>query len=212
MERQVFPGGPVVKNPLASAGDTGLIHGLDRSPGRGSGNLLQYSCLKNSTDRGAWRARDHGSQRVRHDRAHINTYRKTTLGCGFLGKFGHHLTDLCWEIKMINRKYFKHIKEPPTVSIKQGILLLILNYFKLYSPGNSPGQTTAVGSLSLLQGNFPTQGSNPGLPHCRQILYQLSHERSPRILEWVAYPFSRGSSQPRNRTGVSCLAGGFFTS
>ena len=36
---------------------------------------------------------------------------------------------------------------------------------------------------------FPTQGSNPGLPHCRQILYQLSHKGSPRILEWVAYPF-----------------------
>ena len=44
----------------------------------------------------------------------------------------------------------------------------------LYSPWNSPGQNTGVGSLSLLQGIFPTQGSNPGLPHCRQILYQLS--------------------------------------
>ena len=41
---------------------------------------------------------------------------------------------------------------------------------------NSPGQNTGVGSLSLLQGIFPTQGSNPGLPHCRQILYQLSHK------------------------------------
>ena len=51
----------------------------------------------------------------------------------------------------------------------------------------------------------------PDLPHCRQILYQLSHKGSPRILEWVAYPFSRGSSQPRNQTGVSCIAGGFFT-
>ena len=68
-----------------------------------------------------------------------------------------------------------------------------------------------VGSLSLLQGIFPTQGSNPGLLHCRWILYQLSHKGSPRILEWVAYPFSSGSSQPRNRTGVSCIAGGFFT-
>jgi len=50
-----------------------------------------------------------------------------------------------------------------------------------------------------------------GLPHCRQILYQLSHKGSPGILEWVAYPFSSGSSQPRNQTGVSCIAGGFFT-
>ena len=81
----------------------------------------------------------------------------------------------------------------------------------LYSPWNSLGQNTGMGSLSLLQGIFPTQGSNPGLPHCRQILYQLSHKGSPRILEWVAYHFSRGSSWSRNWTGVFCIAGGFFT-
>ena len=50
----------------------------------------------------------------------------------------------------------------------------------LYSPWNSPGQNTGVGSLSLLQGIFPTQGWNPGLPHCRWILYQLSHRGSLR--------------------------------
>ena len=55
----------------------------------------------------------------------------------------------------------------------------------LYGPWNSPGQNTGVGSLSLLQGIFPTQELNPGLPHCRQILYQLSHQGRPRILEWV---------------------------
>ena len=81
----------------------------------------------------------------------------------------------------------------------------------LYSPLNSPGQKTGVGSLSLLQGIFPTQGLNPGLLHCRQILYQLSHKGSPSILESVAYPFSRWSSWPRNRTGISCIAGRFFT-
>ena len=56
-----------------------------------------------------------------------------------------------------------------------------------------------------------TQGLNPGLLHCRRILYQLSHKGSPRILEWVACPFSSWSSQPRNWTQVSCIAGGFFT-
>ena len=82
----------------------------------------------------------------------------------------------------------------------------------MYSPWNSPGQNPGVGSLFLLKGIFPTQGLNPGLPHCRRILYQLNHKGSPRILEWVAYPFSSGSSRPRNwRTGVSCIAGGFFT-
>ena len=82
---------------------------------------------------------------------------------------------------------------------------------ELYSPWNSPGQNTGVGGLSLRQGIFPTQGSNLGLLQCRRILYQLSHQGSPRIVVWVAYPFSGGSSWPRNRTGFSCIAGGFLT-
>ena len=85
------------------------------------------------------------------------------------------------------------------------LCLTLCDPYRLYSPWNSPGQNTGVGSLSLLQGIFPTQGSNPGLPHCRWILYQLSHKGSPRILEWVAYPFSSRSSQPRSQTGVSSL-------
>ena len=102
------------------------------------------------------------------------------------------------------------------------------------------------GLHSLLQGIFPTQGSNPGLLHCRQILYHLSHQSTmlcyvlclvaqscltlcdpmdyiarqvplsmgilqARILQWVAMPFSRGSSQPRDQSQVSCIAGGFVT-
>ena len=87
-----------------------------------------------------------------------------------------------------------------------------LSHVQLFgTPWNAPGQNTGVRSLSLLQGIFPTQGSNPGLSHCRQILYKLSHKGSPIILEWVAYPFSSGSSWPRNRTRVSCIAGRFFT-
>ena len=77
--------------------------------------------------------------------------------------------------------------------------------------GESPGKNSGVGCHALLQGILPTQGSNPGLPHCRWILYHLSHQGSPRILEWVAYPFSRGSFQSRNWTGVSCITVIFFT-
>ena len=86
-----------------------------------------------------------------------------------------------------------------------------LRPYGLYSPWNSPGQNTGVGSSSLLRGIFSNQESNPGFPHCRWILYQLSYKGSPRILEWVAYSFSKRSSQPRNQTGVSCIAGGLFT-
>ena len=57
-----------------------------------------------------------------------------------------------------------------------------------------------------------SQPLNPGLPHCRQILYCLSYQGSPDILEWVFYPFSRGTSWPRNWTRVSCIAGRFFPS
>ena len=71
---------------------------------------------------------------------------------------------------------------------------------------------TGVGCHALLQRIFLSQGLNLGLQHCRRIVYHLSQEGSPRILEWGAYPFSRRSSQPRNWTGVSCIAGGFFTS
>ena len=71
-------------------------------------------------------------------------------------------------------------------------------------------KNTGVRSLSLLQRIFLTQESNRALLNCRWILYQLSHERSPRILEWVAYPFSRGSSRPRTWIGLSCFAGRFL--
>ena len=63
-------------------------------------------------------------------------------------------------------------------------------------------------------GDLPFRGSsqpNPSLPHCRRILCQLSHKGSPRIPEWVVYPFSSGSSLSRNRTRFSSIANGFFT-
>ena len=79
-------------------------------------------------------------------------------------------------------------------------------------PGYSLGKNTGMGCHALLQGIFLTQGSNPGLPRCRWILYHLSHQGRPRILEWVAYLFSRGYSQPRNQTRISWIEARFFTS
>ena len=78
--------------------------------------------------------------------------------------------------------------------------------------GDSPSKNTREGTHFLLQEIFPILGWNPSLPHCRWVLYCLRHQRSPRILERVAYPFSRGTSPLRNQAGVSCIAGGFFTS
>ena len=83
---------------------------------------------------------------------------------------------------------------------------------RLLCPWDSSGKNTGVGCHFLLQELFLTQGLNPYLLRCGQILHHLGHQQSPRILEWVTYPFPRESSGPQNRTGVSCIAGGFFTS
>ena len=78
--------------------------------------------------------------------------------------------------------------------------------------GDSPVENTGVGCHAFLQGIFPSQWSNPGLLHFRGVLYHLSYQGSPRILEWVAYSFSRESSLLRNQTRVSCISSRFFIS
>ena len=80
----------------------------------------------------------------------------------------------------------------------------------LQSLWNSPGQNSAVfpsifSSLSFLQGIFPTQGSNPGLPHCGQILYQLSPKGSRRMLEWVPIPAPADVPNPGIEPGSPAL-------
>ena len=95
-----------------------------------------------------------------------------------------------WHTWMENNSNCKRYSVPPTehdsvtYTLKQwrvksesrSVVSDSLRPLGLYSPWNSPGQITGVGSLSLLQGIFPTQGSNPGLPHCKQILYELSYQ------------------------------------
>ena len=75
----------------------------------------------------------------------------------------------------------------------------------LYSPWDSPG-------CSLLRGIFPTQGWNPGVVHCKGNSLPAEPPGKPKNIGMVTYPFSRGSSWPRDRIGVSCIADGFFTS
>ena len=69
----------------------------------------------------------------------------------------------------------------PLESESRSVVSNSLRPHGLHSPWNFQGQDTGVGSLPLLQGMLPTRGSNPGLPHCRRILYQLSHRGSPTI-------------------------------
>ena len=113
--------------------------------------------------------------------------------------------DSQWQHLSVLEYFYNRVDSIERMKESRSVVPDSLQLHGLYSPWNSPGQNTWVGSLSLLQGIFPTQGSNPGLLHCRWILSQLSHQRSPRILEWVAYLFSSGSSWPRNRTGSPAL-------
>ena len=179
-----------------SGGDTGSIPGSERSPGGGSSNPVQYSCLENPKDREAWQATAHEVAKTEHvcARTCMHTDRQTDRHT-----HTHTHTHTCWKWKW---RFLSHV----------WLFVTPCPWTCPYSSWNSPGQNTGVGSLSLLQGIFLTQRSNPGLPHGRRILYQLSHKGRPRILEWVACPFSSRSSWPRNQTGVSCIAGGFFTS
>ena len=131
------------------------------------------------------------------------------IDCSPLGSSRHGILQartLEW-VAMPSTRGSSQPRDRPLVSCTAG------GFFTDWATWEAP-QTTRHPGNSLNNG-FKclqlTQGSNPGLLHCRRILYQLSHNGSPRILEWVAYPFSRGSSRPRNQTGVSCIAGRFLT-
>ena len=109
------------------------------------------------------------------------------------------------------KKYSKNV----TVLMSRSVLSCSVTSDSLWPHGLYPARLPCPWGFSRQEywsglpcpppGNLP----NPGLLHCRQILYHLSHQRSPRILEWVAYPFSRGSFQELNQ--VLCTEGGFFT-
>ena len=70
---------------------------------------------------------------------------------------------------------------------------------------NSPGKNTGVDCHPLFQRIFPTQGANPGLQHCRLILYQLSHQGSPEILKWVPMPSPGDLPDPGIELGSPAL-------
>ena len=95
---------------------------------------------------------------------------------------GSHKLRIVYSVPQINHsnrfhsKANSYVTSPVSESASRSVVSNSLRPHGLYSPWNSPGQNTGVGSLSLFQGIFPTQGSNPGLLHCRRILYQLSHK------------------------------------
>ena len=131
-----------------------MIHGSGRSPGEGNGNPLQYSCLENPMDRGAWKTCFYSLQI-------------------FLFLFFHFfflfllILDLSYlKVKMLVTQLCPTLCDPTDCSPPGSSV-----------HGDSPGKNTGVGGCqALCQGIFPTQGPNPGLLHCRQMLYHLSHQ------------------------------------
>ena len=125
--------------------------------------------------------------------------------------FAKHILAISGPLFLLSSKpvspaaFFIYSLRSPVKSESCSVLSDTLQPHGVLSPWNSPGTNTGVGSLSCLQGIFPTQGSNPGLPHFRQILYQLSHKGSQSILEWVAQPFSSDLPDPGIKLGSPAL-------
>ena len=144
------------------------------------------------------------------------------LHCSILSKkpvFCFHLdayetfsfvTKTCQVTLKVNAFILKDTSFSAWVSESCSVVSDSLRPHGLYSPCNSPGQNTGVDSHSLLQRIFPTQvscvagGFLPAEPQ--------EKPKNTGVGKWVAYPFSSGSSRPRNQTGVSWIAGRFFTS
>ena len=166
----------------------------------GEGNPLQCSCLENPRDGGAWWAAVCGVTQSQTWLKRLSSSSsslfmpsgipwcepKTVLLIIHLF-LTFWLLKLLWDFPVDNGFHFSgtHTREGnglvPCESESHSVMPDSLQPHGLYRPWNSPGQNTGVGSLSLLQGIFPTQGLNPGLQSCRQILYQLSYQGSPAL-------------------------------
>ena len=132
--------------------------GSSQRPHHGAGSDFQQT----------WKGRESGRRKACALQRAAGVMMQAEAGLGALVAEGYYGVVMTWAL------------QPPQFEVKWKPLSCVWLFVThgLYSPWNSPGQDTRVGSLSLLQGIFPTHSSNPGLPHCRRILYQLSHKGS----------------------------------
>ena len=178
----------VVENLPANAGDireVGTIPGSGRSPGGGHGNPLQYSCLENPMDRGAWRAIVHSAAKSWRRLKWLGMH--TRLGHGHYSPWQRGPQAPGWGSSPCQQSLPKSHSAAgwaaasevgpacvPALSCLTLCDLMDCNLPGLQNPWNSPGKNTGVGCHFLLQGIIPTQGLNWNplcLLHCRQILY-----------------------------------------
>ena len=146
-----------------------MIPRLGRSPGEEKGYPLQYFGLKNSMDYNPQGCKESDMTEPLHFRGMGKEPLVLYLECFF-----HYFMFLPRHSTLQTNSCSYESESHSVVSDS-------LQPHGLYSQWNSPGRNTGVGSLSLLQGIFPTLGLNPGLPHCRWLLYQLSHKGSQDV-------------------------------
>ena len=161
-----IPGSWVVKTLPANAGDTGdsgSNPGSGSSPGKGNGDPLQNLAWKIPWTEKRGRLQFMRLQRVGHDLAI------------------EHICIYLWSVNLQQRR--QKYTEENRQSLQQVMLVNLDSYRYMSEIRTFPNTIYKNKILSLLQGIFPTQGLNPGLPHCRQIFYQLSHKGNSRILE-----------------------------
>ena len=160
----VFPHGSDGKESAGNVVDLGSIPGLGRSPEEGHGNPQQYSYLENLHGQRSLAGYNSWGHKELDTTKWLSTKHST---CDYI----HFKTHQTAHLTLIN--FLFHKRKWKWKSLSRVRLLATP-----YSPWSSPGQNTGVGSLSLHQGIFPTQGSYPGLPHCTHFLYQLSYKRN----------------------------------
>ena len=148
-----LPGDSDSKESVCDVGDLGLIPGLGRSPGGGHGNWLQYSCLENPMDRGAWRATVHGISKSGiwlSDQPQHSIWVKRIKEAWYITEF------LLLEALLMNvvftSTWWHRVRHNWTTE------LMDYRTAGLLYPWDSPGKNTGVSCHALLQGIFPTQG------------------------------------------------------
>ena len=182
-----FPGGSEVKASAWNAGDPGSIPQLGRSPGEGKGTPLQYSCLENPMEGGAWQATVHG----------ISKSRFTTE------RFHFHFTNDLAENRSPEQIDYRELRSKGEMRTEDSERCLS---FKTFCCAQKHHWSLMLCVCLVAQVCLTLQ------PHGLQptrLFY--SGILQARILEWVAMPSSRGSSQPRDQTQVFRIAGRFFT-
>ena len=193
-------------------GSLGWEHSLEKV----TGNPLQYSCLQNPMDRGAWQTTVHGVAKSQTSLKRLSMHICTP------GK----PTDIYWMIFLCSK--YNHLKLSIFINERHVVKMLyckslqkafkplslptfrITNEGECESPWISPGQNTGMSSLFLFQGTSQLRDGTQ-VSHIADGFFTSSATRKPKNTAVLAYPFCRRSSRPRNPTQVSCIAGGFFT-